>query len=213
MRKNARVIQEIVDMARSLYERGYSFGTAGNISVRVDNRIYITPTNSSFGSLTVDAMSELNLNGKPLAGNKPSKETHFHLSAYRARNDAAAVVHLHSTYATAVACLSGLNMDDALPIFTPYFAMRIPRLPVVSYYPPGDPMLAPEVERCAALSPAMLLRNHGPITMGKTLMEAAALSEELEEQSKLYFLLNGRGQELTTDQVAELRRRFRQVPP
>ncbi len=202
-------IQEIVDTARSLFDRGYSFGTAGNISIREGNRVYITPTNSSFASLSVETMSEIDINGKPLAGHKPSKEMHFHLSAYRARPEANAVVHLHSTYATAIACLRDINMNDALPIFTPYFAMRIPSLPVVPYFPPGDLMLAPEVERCAALSPAMLLRNHGPITMGKTLLEAAALSEELEEQSRLYFLLNGRGETLTAAQVEELRRRFR----
>ncbi|MBM3812232.1 MAG: aldolase [Acidimicrobiia bacterium] len=209
MRYNENLIVEIVETARSLYQRGYSFGTAGNISVRASDRIYITPTNSCFGALTVETMSELDLNGNRLSGNVPSKETHFHLSAYRARPEASAVVHLHSTYATAVSCLRELDMEDALPIFTPYFAMRIPKLPVVPYLPPGDPMLAPEVERCAAVSPAMLLRNHGPITTGKTLIEAAALSEELEEQSKLYFLLNGAGQQLTIDEVAELRRRFR----
>ncbi|MBK5290212.1 MAG: aldolase [Acidobacteriia bacterium] len=209
MRPDSQRIQEIVDTARSLYERGYSFGTAGNISIRTGDRVYITPTNSSFASLSVETMSQLDLNGKLLAGNKPSKETHFHLSAYRARPEACAVVHLHSTYATAIACLRDIDMKDALPIFTPYFAMRIPSLPVVPYYPPGDLMLAQEVERCAAISPAMLLRNHGPITMGKTLLEAAALAEELEEQSRLYFLLYGRGQQLTTTQVEELRRPFR----
>jgi ribulose-5-phosphate 4-epimerase/fuculose-1-phosphate aldolase len=169
--------------------------------------VYITPTNSSFASLSAETMSEIDITGKSLAGNKPSKEYHFHLSAYRARPDAMAVVHLHSTYATAVSCLRDINMENALPVYTPYFAMRIPALPVAAYYPPGDIMLAPEVERCAAISPAMLLRNHGPITMGKTLAEAAALAEELEEQSKLYFLLGGRGQFLSEEQIAELRRR------
>lgn len=195
--------------ARSLFDRGYSFGTAGNLSVRRGDRVYVSPTNSSFESLSADTMSHIDLAGNHLAGNKPSKEAHFHLAAYRARPEANAVVHLHSAYATAVACLKDLDMDDALPIFTPYYAMRIPCLPVVPYYPPGDAMLAPEVERAAARSMALLLRNHGPITLGKTLAEAAALAEELEEQSRLYFLLGDRGERLTAEQVAELRRRFK----
>jgi hypothetical protein len=93
------------------------------------------------------------MDGAVEGANKPSKEAHFHLAAYRARPDAKAVVHLHSTYATAVSCLSDLDVEDAMPIFTPYYAMRLPKLPVVEYYPPGDPQLGPDVERRAAESP------------------------------------------------------------
>jgi ribulose-5-phosphate 4-epimerase/fuculose-1-phosphate aldolase len=170
--------------------------------------VIVTPTNSSFWNLVPETLAEVDLSGAPQDGNKPSKETHFHLAAYRARPDARAVVHLHSCYATAVSCLSDLNLQDALPIFTPYYAMRLPCLPVVDYYPPGDPRLAPEVEAAAARSPALLLRNHGSIAISRSVLEASALAEELEEQAKLYFLLNGRGRTLTTTQVDELRRRF-----
>jgi L-ribulose-5-phosphate 4-epimerase len=201
--------EEIVAVCRSLFQRGYSYGTSGNISVREGDSIRITPTNSSFGTLRPEEMARVDLNGAVLGSSKPSKEAHFHLAAYRARPDAGAVVHLHSTYATAVASLRDINMEDALPIFTPYFAMRIPKLAVVDYYPPGDDALAPAVEARAAETPAILLRNHGPITIGRTLAEAAALAEELEEQSRLFFLLDGRGQPLTGEQIAELRRRFR----
>lgn len=202
-------LDEFVAIARSLYDRGYTFGTAGNISIRLDDRIFVTPTNSSFCNLTAGGLAEVDLEGKALTDVKPSKEAHFHVAAYRARPDAYAVVHLHSCYATAVSCLEDLNTSDAMPVFTPYYAMRLPCLPVVEYYPPGDPQLAPEVERAASLSPALLLRNHGTITAGKTLFEAAALAEEIEEQAKLYFLLRHSGRKLTADQIAELRRRFK----
>jgi 3-dehydro-4-phosphotetronate decarboxylase len=198
-----------VRTAASLFARGYSFGTAGNMSARVGDRVYITPTNSSFETLTADAIAVVGANGVVTGANKPSKEAHFHLAAYRARPDAKAVVHLHSTYATAVSCLSDLDVEDAMPIFTPYYAMRLPKLPVVEYYPPGDPQLGPDVERRAAESPAILLRNHGSITIGATVREAAALAEEIEEQAKLWFLLGERGRRLDSEQVAELRRRFR----
>jgi len=199
---------DLVAIARSLYSRGYAFGTAGNISVRIGDRVVISPTNSSFGDLKEDGLAEVTLDGTFLPGPRPSKEIPFHLAAYRARPDACAVVHLHSCHATALACLDDLNTGDAMPVYTPYFAMRLPCLPVVDYFPPGDPALGPAVEAVAARSPAVLLRNHGPIAIGRTLKEAAALAEEIEEQAKLYFLLGSRGRALSTSQIAELRRRF-----
>jgi len=195
----------IVHTARSLFNRGYSFGTAGNLSVRAGDHILVSPTNSSFESLEESTISLLDAKGNHLAGDKPSKEAHFHLAIYEARSDANAVVHLHSTYATAVSCLPHADPNDALPVYTPYFAMRIPCLPVVPYMRPGHPGLADGVRAAARLSPAMLLKNHGPITAGRDLREASALAEELEEQSKLYFLLHGRGELLTAAQIAELR--------
>jgi ribulose-5-phosphate 4-epimerase/fuculose-1-phosphate aldolase len=204
-----RELEELVAIARSLYDRGYTFGTAGNMSVRVGDRVFITPTNSSFWNLHADGLAVLDPAGTSINGVNPSKEAHFHLAAYRARPDAHGVVHLHSCYATAVSCLEDVNTADAMPVFTPYYAMRLPCLPVVEYYPPGDPQLAPDVEAAAKLSPALLLRNHGSITAGKTLFEAAALAEEIEEQARLYFLLRDSGRRLTTEQIAELRRRFR----
>jgi ribulose-5-phosphate 4-epimerase/fuculose-1-phosphate aldolase len=201
--------QEIAMVARSLYDRGYSFGTAGNISVRMGDRVLVTPTNSSFFNLDPETISEAGLDGTALSGLPPSKELAFHLAIYRVRPEAHAVVHLHSCHATAISCLENLSTEDALPIYTPYFAMRLPCLPVAQYHPPGDPELAQAVERAACVSHAMLLRNHGSIAAGKTLMEAAALAEEIEEQARLFFLLEGRGRTLSEAQVAELRRRFR----
>lgn len=201
--------EELVAIARSLYDRGYAFGSAGNMSVRIGERVFVTPTNSSFFNLSADVLSEIDASGKLLSGPAPSKEAHFHLAAYRVRPDAGAIVHLHSCYATAVSCLADLNMEDAMPIYTPYYAMRLPCLPVAEYYPPGDARLGPAVEAAAAKSPALLLRNHGPIAIGKTLMEASALAQEIEEQARLFFILEGRGRKLTPDNIAELRRRFR----
>jgi ribulose-5-phosphate 4-epimerase/fuculose-1-phosphate aldolase len=145
--------------------------------------------------------------GARRGGPVPSKEVHFHLALYEARPDACAVVHLHSTYATAVSCLPVDDSGDILPVYTPYFAMRIPCLPVVPYLPPGHPELADHVRAAARRSPAILLKNHGPVTAGRTIREASALAEELEEQSRLHFLLGGRGERLTAEQIAVLRAR------
>jgi ribulose-5-phosphate 4-epimerase/fuculose-1-phosphate aldolase len=152
-------------------------------------------------------MARIDLEGRVRAG-KPSKEAPFHLAIYRARRDAGGVVHLHARYTTALACLKDLDMADALPPLTPYFAMRVPRLAVVPYYPPGDPRLGDEAGALAAETPAILLRNHGLIAFGPTIRDAAALAEEVEEQARLFFLLGGRARFLTAGDIAELRRRF-----
>lgn len=201
-------IAELVRVTRSLFNRGYSFGTAGNVSVRVGDLVYATPTGSSFETVRAEEIAVCKIDGTVTGAVKPTKELPFHLAAYRARPEACAVVHLHSTYATAVSCLRNLDVKNALPPLTAYFAMRVPALPVVPYLPPGDEGLAVEVERLARSTPAMLMRNHGSIAIGKTLTEAGALAEEIEETARLYLLLGDRAQPLTPEQVAELRRRF-----
>jgi 3-dehydro-4-phosphotetronate decarboxylase len=204
----AAAVQELIEVSRSIFERGYSFGTAGNVSVRIGETVLATPTGSSLGALSADRIARCNLDGKVSGSNKPTKELPFHLAVYRARPQSYAVVHLHSTYATAVSCLRDLNVEDALPVLTPYYGMRIPCLPVVPYLPPGDPELGAEVERRIAHTPALLLRNHGSIAVGASLAEAAALAEEIEETARLFFILGERGQALSSDQIGELRRRF-----
>jgi len=199
---------ELVRVARSLFSRGYSFGTAGNVSVRAADLVYSTPTGSSFETVLPEQIAVCSIDGAISGSAKPTKELPFHLAAYRARPEARAVVHLHSTYATAVACLRDLDMRNAIPPLTPYFSMRIPAVPVVPYLPPGDHGLAVEVERLARTTPAMLMRNHGSIAIGRTLAEASALAEEIEETARLYLLLGERAQPLSPDQVAELQRRF-----
>lgn len=201
-------VAELIRVARSLFSRGYSFGTAGNLSVRVDDLVYATPTGSSFETVESEQVAVCTVDGRSLTESKPTKELPFHLAAYKARPNARAVVHLHSTYATAVACLQDLNLANALPTLTAYFAMRIPALPVVHYLPPGDSGLAMEVERLARETPAMLMRNHGSIAIGSSLAEASALAEEIEETARLFLLLGERAQALTSEQVLELRRRF-----
>lgn len=201
-------IAELVRVAHSLFYRGYSFGTAGNVSVRVGDLVYATPTGSSFETVRAEEIAVCTMDGTVTGNIKPTKELPFHLAAYRAQPVARAVVHLHSTYATAVACLRNLDAQNALPPLTAYFAMRIPALPVVPYLPPGDEGLAMEVERLARSTPAMLMRNHGSIAIGRTLAEASALAEEIEATARLYLLLGDRAQPLTAEQAEELRRRF-----
>ncbi len=197
----------MTELGASLFNRGFSSGSSGNMSVRLPSgSILATPTNSSLGRLVPERLSLVGMDGGLLSGDKPSKECAFHLAIYKARPDCNAVVHLHSTYATALSCLDGLDPDDVLRPFTPYYVMKVSPLPLVPYFKPGSQKLfdaiAGKAERCAS----MLLANHGAITTGSTLEQAVNAAEELEETAKLFFLLQGKEiRYLTDDEIKELK--------
>jgi 3-dehydro-4-phosphotetronate decarboxylase len=197
---------EIVETGRALYARGLSPGSSGNLSARVDGGFLTTPTNSSLGSLDPARLSRLDENGDHVDGDPPTKEVWLHLAMYAERPEAQAIVHLHSTYSVAVACLDGIDEDDVLPPLTPYYVMRVGRLPLVPYGRPGDASLSGAVRERARTSHALLLANHGPIVAAPTLAQAAAAAEEIEETAKLVLLTHGLKTRLLTDeQLGELR--------
>lgn len=200
---------EMVNLARSLFERGYTVGGAGNLSVRLDeNRILVTPTGSSLGRLQADRLSVLDMEGNLLEGDKPSKESVFHLAIYRTNPNCKAIVHLHSTYLTALSCLENLDTGNAIKAFTPYYVMRVGKLPVVPYYRPGDSNIARELGERALDSKAFLLANHGVVVTGSDLVDAVDNTEELEETAKLHFILQGQKvRYLTDDEVNDLKNR------
>ncbi len=189
----------LVSLAASLFARGFSVGSAGNISVRLDDGYLITPTNSSLGRLEAGRISKLDTDFRHIDGDKPSKEVFMHRAFYLAREDAGAVVHLHSTQATAVSCLPDVDASNPIPPLTPYFVMRVGRtMPIVSYYRPGDPAMEPAIHDAARGARAVLLANHGPVVSGKTLTDAVYAAEELEEAAKLYLMLRGTSPRLLT---------------
>ncbi|MGE0415915.1 MAG: aldolase [Acetobacteraceae bacterium] len=196
----------LVDLAASLFARGFSVGSAGNISVRLDDGYLITPTNSSLGRLTPARLSRLDADFRHVDGDKPSKEVFMHRAFYTARADAGAVVHLHSTHATAVACLPDVDTNNPIPPLTPYFVMRVGRrMPIVEYYRPGDPAMEPAIHHAARDARAILLANHGPVVSGTTLTDAVYASEELEEAAKLFLMLRAtKPRLLTAAQVGDL---------
>ena len=200
--------QQMAMHGQSLFDRGYTCGGSGNMSVKIDDGILLTPTNSCLGRLDPASISKLDWEGNHLSGHKPSKEGFLHLAMYQSRPQDRAVVHLHSPYAVAVSCLDGLDPTDALPPVTPYFVMRIGRLPLVSYFPPGDQGLAKAVGHLAAEHNAILMARHGTVAAGKDLEAAVYAAEELEETAKLFMLLkNSTYQVLNEEEVAALRDR------
>ncbi len=183
--------EQIARFGESLYRRGLTFGSSGNISVRTESGWLMTPTNSSLGNLDPAAISRLDHDGQWVDGDKPTKESLLHLAMYREREDSAAVVHLHSTHSVAVSCLAEVNPEDVLPPITAYYVMRVGRLPLVPYFPPGDAALAGAVAKLAGRHHAVLLANHGPVVAGSSLANAVYATEELEETAKLFLMLRG----------------------
>jgi len=202
--------EAIVDFGRSIFDRGLTAGSSGNISARVDGGWLMTPTNACLGRLNPARLSRLDDNGRLLSGDPPSKEVPLHLSMYQERPGAGAVVHLHSTYSAAVSCMRGLPGDNCIPPLTAYFVMKIGRLPLVPYHRPGDPRLGDAIRGLAARNSAVLLANHGPVVSGTSLEAAVYAMEELEETAKLFLLLQGHDiAPLSAQMIQELAEAFR----
>lgn len=205
----AKTREDICILAKSLFDRGYGCGASGNISVLTDAGMIVSPTNSCMGRLDPARLSLVGRDGAHISGDAPSKEAFLHLTMYRERPEMTSVVHLHATHSVAVSCLAEVDPQDVLPPITAYYVMRVGRLPLVPYFPPGDMALAEAVRGMARHHHAMLLANHGPVVAGKSLESAVYAAEELEETAKLYLLLRGmQTRFLTHDQVADLRLRF-----
>lgn len=188
--EETKLRDEIVHVGKSLFDRMFTFGSTGNISARLSSgEILMTPTNASLGSLDPARLSRFSAEGVHVGGDKPTKEAFLHQCMYCAQKQSGAVVHLHSTHAVAVSILQDVDPDDVLPPLTAYYVMRVGKLPLVPYFPPGDVALAEAVAEKARDSHAVLLANHGPVVAGKTLQDAQYATEELEETAKLYLLL------------------------
>jgi 3-dehydro-4-phosphotetronate decarboxylase len=204
-----RLRDEICRYGQSMFERGLTFGSSGNISARLDDGWLMTPTNVALGRLDPARLSQLDESGRLVAGDPPTKESFLHRAMYGERPAARAVVHLHSTHSVAVSCLADLDSADLLPPITAYYIMRVGRLPLVPYHPPGDESLAEAVRLAATKHSAVLLANHGPVVAGSSLDAAVAAIEELEETARLFLLLrHERTRFLTEEQVEALRARY-----
>ncbi|WLQ35189.1 aldolase [Streptomyces castrisilvae] len=194
----------IVTLGRALYDRGITHGRTGNLSVRLGDRLLLTPTNACLGRLDPDRLSLVTLEGELLGGDPPTKELPLHRACYRRHTEVTAVAHVHSTHAVAVSCLSGLDPAGPLPPLTAYYVMRVGRMPMIGYFPPGDPGLADALEatdaRCA------LLANHGSIAAAASLEAAVDAVEEIEETARLTLLLSGRETSALTPRQMDLLR-------
>jgi ribulose-5-phosphate 4-epimerase/fuculose-1-phosphate aldolase len=206
-----RLREDICRFGRSLFERGLTPGSSGNISLRLDDGGWlVTPTNASLGFLDPARLSRLDAEGRLLSGDKPTKEIPLHGALYETRGSARAIVHLHSTHSVAVSMLPGIDPKAVLPPLTAYYLMRVGATALVPYYRPGDPAVADAIRGLAGRYASVLLANHGPVVAGESLEAAVYATEELEETAKLHLLLRGLNPRLLSPgQISELREAFK----
>jgi ribulose-5-phosphate 4-epimerase/fuculose-1-phosphate aldolase len=204
------VRDNIVRWGKSLFDRGLTAGSSGNISVRIDDGYLVTPTNSCLGFLDSGRLSKLDAEGRHVAGDAPTKELPLHFAFYEGRADCRAVVHLHSTYATALSCLADTDATDAIPPITPYVVMRVGSVPIVPYTRPGSAKVKPLMSAIVAEHSAALLENHGPVVSGRSLDAAIFAIEELEEAAKLAMITRSMPvRYLSWDAINDLNTTFR----
>ncbi|MBV8447651.1 MAG: aldolase [Hyphomicrobiales bacterium] len=191
VQNEAELRKDLVRWGRSLFERRFTVGSSGNMSVKLADGFLSTPTNSCLGFLEENRLSRLDGSGRHIDGDPPTKELPLHMAFYEGRPSARAVVHLHSSYATALSCLGDIDPENAIAPITPYVVMRVGRVPVLPYTKPGSADIAPVIRATARRSAGVLLANHGPVVAGTSLESAVFAIEELEETAKLILLTKG----------------------
>lgn len=193
MSAEAKLREDICALAASMFNRGLTSGSSGNISARLeDGRLLVTPTGHCFGRLDPATLSVIDAHGLHLSGDAPTKEVPLHTAFYETRAaQTGAVVHLHSTHSVALSLLPETDPDNMLPPLTAYGIMRLGKVKMLPYFMPGDPAMGDAIRGLAGKRSAVVLAHHGPVVAGKTLEAACYAMEELEEASKLAILTRG----------------------
>ncbi|WP_306145585.1 aldolase [Roseibium sp. MMSF_3412] len=184
--------EQICLLARSLFDRGLTHGSTGNISARTgDGGLLVSPTGTSFGRLDPGRLSRFDAKGVLIAGDPPTKEMPLHTAFYDTRSKAGAVVHLHSCHSVALSMMPDVDEDNFLPPLTPYAIMLLGKVKLLPFFLPGDPAMGAAVRGLAGKRSAVMLANHGPVVAGKDVAAACNAIEELEETARLAMMLRG----------------------
>ncbi|MDR6434193.1 3-oxo-tetronate 4-phosphate decarboxylase [Brucella pseudogrignonensis] len=192
MSTESKLREQICSLAKSIFDRGLTGGSSGNISARTDDGgLLVSPSGSSFGRLDPARLSRFDEAGQLISGDRPTKEMPLHSAFYDTRSATGAVVHLHSCYSVALSMLPDTNEDDFLPPLTPYAIMQLGKVKLLPYYMPGDPGMGDAVRGLAGKRTAVMLANHGPVVAGLDVEAACNAIEELEATAKLAILTRG----------------------
>ena len=178
---------------RTLYDRHLVTGVGGNLSIRVGEEIFITPSGYSLGDMVPDIVITMNGEGRVLEEGNPTKDVEVHLGIFSERPDVNVVCHAHGAFIIAVTTLLDPG-SDSLPPITPGFVYFAYPLAMIPFMVPGSKEFAKAAtnqfseSRCSAL----LLQNHGLITVGENFQEALNIAEEIDEAARIYLLTDGR---------------------
>lgn len=208
--RDSALRETICLLARSLFDRGLTGGSTGNISARTDDGgLLVSPTGTSFGRLDPARLSRFDATGTLISGDPPTKEMPLHAAFYDTRSSAGAVVHLHSCHSVALSMMPGADPDNFLPPLTPYAIMKLGKVKLLPFYLPGDPAMGEAVRGLAGKRSAVMLANHGPVVAGKDVEAACNAIEELEDTARLAMLTRGHEpRALTPDQIDSLVTKF-----
>ncbi len=206
MSAEARLREQICMLAKSMFDRGLTGGSTGNISARTeDGGLLVSPTGTSFGRLDPARLTRFDRHGTRVGGDAPTKEMPLHSAFYDTRSTAGAVVHLHACHSVALSMLPDQNADDFLPPLTPYAIMKLGKVKLLPFYRPGDPEMGKAVRGLAGKRSAVMLANHGPVVAGKDVEAACNAIEELEDTARLALLTHGLNpRALTQAQIADV---------
>ncbi len=209
MHEESKLREDICLIAKSMFDRGLTGGSSGNISARLsDGRLLVTPTGSSFGRLDPAKLSLFDKKLNLLSGDQPTKEMPLHTAFYDTRK-AGAVVHLHSCHSVALSLLPDTDPDNMLPPLTAYGIMKLGKVALLPYFMPGDPQIGKAIRGLAGKRSAVVLAHHGPVVAGKDLEAAAYAMEELEETAKLTLMTRGMSPKILDEaQILGLVRKF-----
>lgn len=210
MKSENALREQICLLAKSLFDRGLTGGSTGNISARTaDGGLLVSPTGTSFGRLDPARLSRFDVDANHIDGDPPTKEMPLHSAFYDTRSSAGAVVHLHSCHSVALSMMPGVNPDNFLPPMTPYAIMKLGKVKLLPFYRPGDPAMGQAVRGLAGKRSAVMLANHGPVVAAKDVEAACNAIEELEDTARLAMLMQGYDAKmLSPEQVNDLVRHF-----
>ena len=200
--------EEICIVGKSLYDRGYTVGSAGNISARLEDGWLITPTDACLGRLTPQEIAKVSKDGTWVSGSKPSKTLELHRQVYDRNPEVNGVVHTHSTSLVALTLAGVWNNDDILPPLTPYQVMKVGHIPLIAYQRPGSPDVAVQVAQLANTVRGVMLERLGPVVWESSVSKASFALEELEETAKLWMMSNPKSAPLGEEAIEDLRRVF-----
>ncbi|MGY3439046.1 MULTISPECIES: 3-oxo-tetronate 4-phosphate decarboxylase [unclassified Marinovum] len=210
MSAEAHLRDQICLLARSMFDRGLTGGSTGNISARTeDGGLLVSPTGTSFGRLDPARLSRFDRKGQHIDGDQPTKEMPLHSAFYDTRSSAGAVVHLHSCHSVALSMMPDADADNFLPPLTPYGIMKLGRVKLLPFFLPGDPAMGDAVRGLAGKRSAVMLANHGPVVAGKDIEAACNAIEELEDTARLAMMTRGLSPRMLSEaQVRGLVRKF-----
>lgn len=198
-------LQDLIRVSHKAYEKGFTGGSGGNVSIRCGEKFYISCTGSFLGSLTEEDFTCIDMNGAVIKGRKPSKEFIMHLECYKKRPDIQCIFHLHPLYSIAATCRQEIDYSCGLPVYTPGYALRVNKIPIIPYFMPGSLKLAQEVARLLENQNCVLLKNHGVVAVGREPEAVFGIAEEIEENAHITMILGNGGYPMTQEQIQEIR--------